>query len=135
MYFREFPLYQYDFEGKGQSVKLVTDILRRVKVRDGLKNETSTFDKYQVIAGETPEIVSYKLYETVDYYWVILVCNNIIDPYHDWPKSNLDLAEFAKQRYGAENLGKIHHYVDSTNEDIENYLSNGVCQSGFKRLN
>ena len=25
--------------------------------------------------------------------------------------------------------------IDSTNEDIENYLSNGVCQSGFKRLN
>ena len=25
--------------------------------------------------------------------------------------------------------------IDSINEDIENYLSNGVCQSGFKRLN
>ena len=31
-------------------------------------------------------------------------------------------------------FGKISK-IDSMNHDIENYLSNGVCQSGFKRLN
>ena len=65
-YFTHFPKIFYDAVQDGTtSPKLVTDILRRVKVRDGLKNEVSTFDKYQVIAGDSPEIVSYKLYHTI----------------------------------------------------------------------
>ena len=77
-YFTYFPKMYYDAVQDGTtSPKLVTNILRRVKVRDGIKNETAMFDKYQVVAGETPETVSYTLYETVDYYWTILLMNNI----------------------------------------------------------
>ena len=64
MYFREFPLYQYDFEGKGQSVKLVTDILRRVAVKSKVKPNTLLFDKYDVKDIETPEIVADLYYRT-----------------------------------------------------------------------
>ena len=108
-YFTHFPKMYYDAVQDGTtSPKLVTDILRRVKVRDGLKNETSTFDKYQVIAGETPEIVSYKLYETVDYYWTILLMNNIKDRFYDWPLSEQQFETYVKSKYI---LGKaVHHW-------------------------
>tara|TARA_Y100000004_G_scaffold95394_2_gene106879 strand:+ start:1388 stop:1900 length:513 start_codon:yes stop_codon:yes gene_type:complete len=113
-FFKQFPrtLYLVD-----DTLVNIPDLFRRVKPNE-LFDNMAYMNEYEVQDGQKPEHISYDLYETVDYYWVILVCNNIIDPYHDWPKSNLDLAEFAKQRYGAENLGKIHHYVDSTNEDI-----------------
>ena len=53
-----------------------------------LTDSMMAMNEYEVQDGQKPEHISYDLYETVDYYWVILVCNNIIDPYHDWPKSN-----------------------------------------------
>ncbi len=60
-YFEEYPKIVYDLVGKGD-YKVVTDLLRRVKVRDGVKNNVSLFDKYNVKDGETPEQVSQKFY-------------------------------------------------------------------------
>ena len=48
-------------------------------------------DLYYVKDGETPESISYDFYDTVEFYWTILLVNEIIDPYHDWA---LILGEF-----------------------------------------
>ena len=53
-YFNKFPLMAYDTVGKGE-YKLVTNILKRVKLRSSLKNGLMLFDKYDVVAGESPE--------------------------------------------------------------------------------
>ena len=108
-YFTYFPKMYYDAVQDGTtSPVLVTNILRRVKVRDGLKNETAVFNKYQVIAGETPEHVSHKLYNSVDYYWTVLMMNNIKDRYYDWPLSEQQFESYVKNKY-TNPLG-IHHY-------------------------
>ena len=108
-YFTHFPKIYYDAVQDGTSnPKLVTDILRRVKVRDGIKNEASAFDKYQVIAGETPEMVSFKLYDTVDHYWTILLMNNVKDRFYDWPLSEQQFEDYVKEKYT--NPSAIHHY-------------------------
>ena len=75
MYFSKFPNILYDIKGDG-NVKLVTNLLKRVKVRENVINNLVLFDKYDVESGETPEIVSYKVYGTVDFYWVILMIND-----------------------------------------------------------
>ena len=122
-YFSHFPKIYYDAVQDGTtSPKLVTDILRRVKVRDGIKNEVSTFDKYQVIAGETPEIISYKLYETVDYYWTILLMNNIRDRFYDWPLSEQQFEDYVAEKYT--NPGAIHHYEISQSSGPSTSLDN-----------
>ena len=113
-FFRQFPRTAYVIDG---SLVNIPDLFRRVGTNDIFDNLTY-METYDVQDGQRPEHISYDLYDTVDYYWIILVCNNIIDPYHDWPKSQLDLVEFAKQRYGEENLNKVNHYVDSTDENI-----------------
>ena len=64
-YFEEYPKIVYDLVGRGD-YKVVTDLLRRVKVRDGVKNNVSLFDKYNVKDGETPEQVSNKFYNSED---------------------------------------------------------------------
>lgn len=108
-YFTYFPKMYYDAVQDGTtSPVLVTNILRRVKVRDGLKNETAVFNKYQVIAGETPEHVSYKLYNTVDYYWTILLMNNITDRFYDWPLRAQQFEAYVNDKY-TNPLG-VHHY-------------------------
>ena len=43
---------------------------------------------YLVNDGETPEMISYKVYENSQYHWVILHINNIINPRTEWPLEN-----------------------------------------------
>ena len=50
-YFNKFPLMIYDMKNDG-NYKLLPDILRRVKIRAGIKAGQMIFDKYDVKTGE-----------------------------------------------------------------------------------
>jgi len=116
MYFREFPLYEYDFVGKGQSAKLVTDILRRVAITSKVRTNTLTFDKYDVKDGETPEIVADKYYGSSQYHWVIILMNDITS-WHDWPLESVAYSKYLKDKYGS-NIDSTHHYeINQTSGD------------------
>ena len=106
-YFKEFPKIIYDITGRGD-FKLITDLLRRVKVRDGIKNNVSVFDKYNVPDGQTPEQTSELLYGTQDYWWVILLMNNIKDRFYDWPLSTVQFQDYMTSKYT--NAYAIRHY-------------------------
>ena len=58
-YFSKFPKGVYDIAGNKQ-FKLVTDIMRRIKVRAKVLNEASLYDKYDVPSGERPEMTAFK---------------------------------------------------------------------------
>ena len=48
-YFKPFPTMYYDaVQDATSSPKLVTNFLRRVKVREGIKNQTALFSTYRV---------------------------------------------------------------------------------------
>ena len=96
MYFSKFPQGNYDLKGDG-NFKLVTDIIRRVKVRSKIIDEASLYDKYDVPSGEKPEL-----------HWVILMTDNITDRYYDWPLSLQDFETFITDKYT--NPDGIHHY-------------------------
>ena len=113
-FFRQFPRTLYTVD---DTLINIPDIFRRV-APNSIINSMMAMSSYDIQDGQKPEHLSHDVYGTVDYYWVILIVNNIVDPYHDWPKSSEDLLDFTKQRYGAENIHKIHHYVDGTNADI-----------------
>ena len=55
-YFNYFPLLAYDVDGS-KTYKLVTNIIKRIKVRSAIKDGTLIFDKYDVKYGENPEDV------------------------------------------------------------------------------
>ena len=113
-FFKQFPRTAYIIDDTAINIP---DIFRRVAANSLIDNMT-IMNLYDIQDAERPEHISYDVYGTTDYYWVILIANNIIDPYHDWPKSTTDLRQFAEQKYGAANLGKIHHYVSTANEKI-----------------
>ena len=106
-YFENFPKIIYDITGRGD-FKVVTDLLRRVKVRDGIKNNISLFDKYNVGDGETPEQTSEILYGTQDYWWVVLLMNNVKDRFYDWPLSTNQFQNYMTSKYA--NADAIRHY-------------------------
>ena len=57
-YFNYFPLMAYDVKGTKQ-YKLLPHILKRVKLRAGIKNGVFLFDNYDVKYGEKPEDVAF----------------------------------------------------------------------------
>ena len=108
-YFNKFPLMIYDMKNDG-NYKLLPDILRRVKIRAGIKAGQMIFDKYDVKTGEKPEDVAYKWFGDAELHWVILMTNNITDRYYGWPLSSAQFAEYLTDKYGAGNEDAIHHY-------------------------
>ena len=112
-YFDRFPLMAYDMKGT-KSYKLVPDILRRVKLRSGIRSGMFLFDNYDVKDGERPEDVAFKWFGDPEYHWVILSTNNITDRYYEWPMSQPQFQEFIEDKYGVADIDAIHHYEITT---------------------
>jgi len=108
-YFARFPLMAYDVKGN-KDYKLLPNILRRVKLRSGLRSGAFLFDNYNVVDGENPEDIAFKYYGDAEYHWVILMTNNITDRYYQWPLSQPQFAEHITDKYGAGNEDAVHHY-------------------------
>ena len=106
-YFNYYPKIYYDAVGDGNP-KVITNILRRVKLKNGLKDSLSLFDEVEVQNGETPEIMSEQIYGDQQYYWVILLFNNIKDRFYDWPLDNVQFEQYVNDKYS--NPNGVHHY-------------------------
>jgi hypothetical protein len=106
MYFGNFRKISYSLDKR--YFKSVTDIMSRVKIRDGILDNITLYNKYDVKSGETPENIAFKHFGNPDLHWVILLTNNIQDRYYDWPMSEQELELFIKDKYS--NPDGIHHY-------------------------
>jgi len=108
MYFAYFPKGTYDIDNSGNE-KIVTNLMRRVKVRSKVLNEASLYDLYDVPEGETPEITSLKHFGSPYYHWVILMTNNITDRYYGWPLSTYEFEQYLNSKY-PNAVDSVHHY-------------------------
>tara|TARA_A200000113_G_C8861557_1_gene353432 strand:+ start:323 stop:853 length:531 start_codon:yes stop_codon:yes gene_type:complete len=106
MYFGNFRKIAYSLDKR--YFKSVTDIMSRVKIRDGILDNITLYNKYDVKSGETPENIAFKHFGNPELHWVILLTNNIQDRYYDWPMSESDFELFIKDKYS--NPDGIHHY-------------------------
>ena len=109
MYFNSFPKVFYSSTGKTNDEKLVTHILKRVAIKDSIEDDMLLMDRHIVRENETPEVVSHKHFGSAQYHWVILLTNNIIDRYYDWPLTTPQFNQFLVDKYGA-NVDGAHHY-------------------------
>jgi hypothetical protein len=103
----------YDMKGD-QKYKLLPDILRRVKIRSGIRSGAFLFDNYDVKDGERPEDIAFKHFGDAEYHWVILMTNNVTDRYYQWPLSQPQFAEHLTDKYGAGNEDATHHFEKTT---------------------
>ena len=106
-YFEMFPKLFYDNKGDGKET-LQTNLLTRLVLRTDMRDDAFDFDFYDVKDGETPEMIAHKYYGDVNLHWVVLVTNDIVDYYEDWPMSVQRFEEFVREKY--DNPQAIHHY-------------------------
>ena len=109
MYFSRFPLMIYDIKGT-KKYKLLPHILRRVKLRSGIRSGMFLFDNYDVKDGEKPEDIAFKWFGDAQYHWVILMTNDIKDRYFEWPMSQPQFHQYLEDKYGVGESDSIHHY-------------------------
>ena len=116
-YFNYFPTTMYDPAGDG-SAKMVTDIMKRVRMRANMKKEIVMMDPYDVKENETPEIVSDKHHGSPYYHWVVMLVNDISDINHDWVKSTRQMQKYLTDKYTETQLNEAHHYeISQTSGD------------------
>ena len=108
-YFERFPLMAYDVAADG-NYKLLPNILKRVKLRTGLASGSFLFDAYDVIDGEKPEDIAFKIYGDPELHWVILMTNNVTDRYYQWPLTQPQFQEHLADKYGVGSEDAVHHY-------------------------
>ena len=111
-YFDRFPLMAYRIK-EGDPLKLMPQIIKRVKLRATSKKGFLIFDKYNVKYGENPEDIATKLYGDPTLHWVILMVNDITDRFYQWPMTQPQFAEFLTDKYGAGNEDGVLHYENT----------------------
>lgn len=116
-FFTKYPRLAYTLD-TGTTYNVVTDVLKRVSVNPKTKENLTIFDEYDIKDGETPEIVSFKFYNTSDYHWVILLTNDIFDARFGWPLTGEQLFRYVQDKYGEANVAGVHHYTLNENSDI-----------------
>jgi len=89
----------------------LTDISRNIRFRKELLSNVTVYDEYDIVDGETPEIIAEKLYENPEYHWIIMLANDIYDYRKDFPLTQLQLEKFVSDKYG-EDADATHHYED-----------------------
>jgi hypothetical protein len=113
MYFKEFPRFLYDFKyGNETKTSVVIDITRNVRFRKELFANVTFYDEYDVIDGETPEIIAEKLYGNPEYHWIIMLANSRYDHISDFPLSEQALEKHIVSTYGAQRYA-IRYYVNA----------------------
>ena len=108
-YFNNFPKLAYT---NPQATTIVTDILTRVALVKGAIDNTSIYYHYDIQDGDTPEMIASKYYNDPELHWVVLIFNNIIDPFYDWPLSYQQFIKHLTDKYGSipTAQSQIHHY-------------------------
>jgi hypothetical protein len=111
LYFTPFPTIQYKIPNSTKSIP-VTDITRRFSAADFLKNSSVAFDTYFVQDGERADSVAYDYYNDVTMDWLILLVNEIHDPYFQWPLSYEEMDSYLRDKYGSVEYTQItiHHH-------------------------
>lgn len=91
----------------------VTNLLTRSAFIKEILDNSSFFYEYQVRDNETPEMIAHKLYGDVNRYWIVLLFNNLKNPFYDFPLNSEQLATLITNKYALtveDSLTTIHHY-------------------------
>ena len=104
---------------------LAKNIWQRAEVLQDKKSNLTIFDEYVVKNGERPEDIATSIYDNPFYNWTILIINDIVDFYDQWPRSTRQLQEYVEQKYD-QPMGTKHYITYEVKDDNGNV----VCPAG-----
>lgn len=127
MYFKDFPKFIYDFNyGTTSKTSVVTDITRNVRFRKELFSSVTYFDEYDIVDGETPEIIAEKIYGNAEYHWILMLANDKYDYLTDFPLPEQQLVRHIQDVHGA-NANNVKHHVNADNYVVNSNAPGAVA--------
>lgn len=132
MYFSKFPLISYpSYSSTDDTKKLVAarNILRRVAMTEETKSARGAFVEYNIKDGERPEHIASRVYGNSEDHWLILLANDVLNPYHDWYKSSTAMEEYINKKH----QGFSVFFTDTSDQFLYNsrlYEGCTLSQSG-----
>lgn len=98
-YFSNFPTTGYIVDTKKAKIVTAKNILVRAKFSDYIKTNESLIMHYRIREEDRPDTIANIVYGRPDLHWIILLFNEIINPYHQWPKTQAQMEEFINLIY------------------------------------
>ena len=96
---------------------LAKNIFRRIKIREDLSDIIMGFSQYTIKNNQRPDQVAYDFYGDMQYDWVVLLCNNILNVYDEWPMTEDELERYIDSEY--ESPDSVHHWVTQKIRDTK----------------
>jgi hypothetical protein len=133
MFFNSIPDFLYpDFKVAGK-YKLSKNIFRRIRARDSFNAIYVSSTSYTIQDGETPDSIAYREYGDSEWFWTILILNNIIDVQDMWPMAADELDKYIQKKYnGYENKPRYWETTEIKNYNGEIVIPEGVIVELFQ---
>ena len=120
--FSDYPLISYSLDNN-DSEQVVVDIFKRVILSKEFRENSTFFETYDVLHGETPEQLSSRFYGTPNLHWLILMINDRIDPRFDWPVSQENLFKAVSDKYkDPQNVFTINRAKNAKGYQVETFF-------------
>lgn len=125
-YFRFLPEFDYITRGRenlsADDYTRVKNLFVRGYINDEIYGQITIFDRYIIEGDDRPDTVAYKLYNDPNLDWTILLSNNILNVYSEWPLSKQNFDSFLLEKYGSYSKAYETRYYETL--EIKN--SDGV---------
>ena len=123
-YFRNIPDVDYINRTKdGQFISNYTQVknfFKRGKLREDIFQDLTVFEKYNIKGDDRPDNVATEIYGDARLDWVVLLSNNIVNVYNEWPLSQQTFETYVLDKYGSiEKLNETHHYESNEVKDTQ----------------
>ena len=115
-YFKQVPNFEYVNRTKGSkdisNYINVKNLFKRGRIRPDIFGNLSFFTKYKIVGDERPDNIAFKEYDDSSLDWVVLLANNMLNVYDEWPLPQNSLDEILLEKYGSYDklYSEIHHY-------------------------
>lgn len=110
-YFENRPTISYDIFQNEKPIT-VTDIMGRFIIDSIVGDRYLVLQDYTIQDGERADTVAYKLYGDASLDWIIMLTNQMYDPYYEWPLDYKQFRDYVIQKYGSISnaMEQTHHY-------------------------
>lgn len=130
-YFNPFPYVSYQFPDN--KIKVYKNLSIRPSVIEDIIGDYSNLENYIIQDGETPETIAFDKYGSVDFHWTIMLTNNIMNLYTDWPVSEETLRDYVYEKYRVQKDSEgveytltdeqVYEFVEFVGTTTNNFIS------------
>jgi hypothetical protein len=101
---------------------ITKNLFRRSKVIPEVLRNFTYFERYTIPGNAKPYQVSYDIYGSSDYEWIILLVNDITNVYTQWPLSDIELQTVIRSKYGVRQNDTKYWRTKEVTDDRRNII-------------